>query len=258
MPFLRAQLAPPPRLAGSENREEYARLRQHLERFNINGGFGQPHALGTATEPVAKVGDAPGDLSLLVMPACKRHDHVIVNLGECVAVAPAPLEAEPVGLDDRLEHGGLVLGQPVQERGAEVEAHPGVIVEQIDDPAALVEDPRAGIGRVALACDPLVPVVKGRGRVLDLDGVKPGVLAGRLIKVAVNADVSGVAHAWEIKREKPRSQAWVDGERSLTVAVAGAAAPGTWTSSFVPARAQLVRTKASARGARGLESRPRR
>ena len=61
---------------------------------SIDGRLRQPHPLGTAAEPVAEVGDAPGDLSLLVVLACQRHDHVIVNLGQCVAVAPAPLLAQ--------------------------------------------------------------------------------------------------------------------------------------------------------------------
>ena len=34
-----------------------------------------------------------------------------------------------------------------------------------------------------------------RGRVLDLDHVEPGVLAGRLIEMSVNANIAGIAHA---------------------------------------------------------------
>src|SRR5581483_10321212 len=45
--------------------------------------------------------------------------------------------------------------------------------------------------------DALVPIVVGIGRVLDLDLLQPGILARRLIKMRVNADVALHSHsAW--------------------------------------------------------------
>jgi hypothetical protein len=39
-----------------------------------------------------------------------------------------------------------------------------------------------------------VPVVAGRGGVLDLDALQPGTLARRLVEVPVDCDESGTAH----------------------------------------------------------------
>src|SRR5262249_44694463 len=188
-------------------------------------------------EPTAEVGDPPGDLSLLVLAAGQGHDQVIVVLGQCVAVAPAALATEPIGLDDSPVHFGGLDGDPLQERRAEIEADPGVVVQEVADPTRAVEQPRAGIRRVTFARDPLVPVVeRGRG-VLDLDDVEPGVLAGRLVEVAVDAKISGIAHAWNGPRgtrcraaRSPRRSGSAGGSRdqascgngsSLTVATVG-------------------------------------
>src|SRR5262249_21373618 len=114
-----------------------------------------------------------------------------------VAVAPPPLPARTVGLDDPPVHVGRVLGYPLEECGAEIEADPGVVVQQVADPALGIEQPRADIGRVAFARDPLVPVVERRGGVLALNDVEPGILAWRLIKMSVDANVARVGHAWD-------------------------------------------------------------
>jgi hypothetical protein len=63
---------------------------------------------------------------------------VVVNLGERVAVAAAAFPADPVALDDALEHLRGILSHPGQQCRAEVEAHPGIIVDQVDDSALAV------------------------------------------------------------------------------------------------------------------------
>ena len=134
LPVLRPELPPPPRLAGRQDREPDAGLRQHLQRLDVDGRLGQPHPLGVAAEAMAEVGDAPEHLRLLVVPAGQRHDDVVVNLGQRVAVPAAALAAEAVGLDDPLEDVGGVLGHPGKEGRPEVEAHPGIVVQEMDDP----------------------------------------------------------------------------------------------------------------------------
>jgi len=59
-----------------------------------------------------------------------------------------------------------------------------------DDPILGIQDTRHRIGRVAFGGDALVPVVIGIGRVLHLDGFQPGIFPRRLVKMAVDADVS--------------------------------------------------------------------
>ena len=78
--------------------------------------------------------------------------------------------------------------QPPEQRGAEVEAHAGVVVDDADDLVLEVGDAGGAVGGVALGGDAVVPVVIGRGGVLDLDGLEPGVFARRLVEVAVDAD----------------------------------------------------------------------
>ena len=132
---LLADLPPPFRLAGRQDRERDARLGQGLQRRHVHGRLGQPHSLRLAAEPVAEVGDPPEHLRLLVSAAGQRQDHVIVNLRQRVAVPPAPLLAEAVGLDETRQHVRCGFGHPLQQRGAEVEADPGIIVQEVDDPS---------------------------------------------------------------------------------------------------------------------------
>jgi hypothetical protein len=80
--------------------------------------------------------------------------------------------------------------QPGEEGGAEVEADPGVVVDDPADHLLVVEDARGGVRLVALVGDPLVPVVERVGRILQLDVLEPGVFPGGLIEMAVDADVS--------------------------------------------------------------------
>ena len=103
--------------------------------LEIDGRLGQPHPFGLAAEAVAEVGDAPEHLRPLVVPAGQRHDDVVVHLGQRIAVPAAALAAQAVGLDDPLEDVGRVLGHPGEEGRPEVEAHPGVVVQEMDDPS---------------------------------------------------------------------------------------------------------------------------
>ena len=59
----------------------------------VDGGLGQPHALGLAAEAVLEVGDAPADLRERVAPAGQRHDDVVVDLRHGRAVAAVALAA---------------------------------------------------------------------------------------------------------------------------------------------------------------------
>ena len=65
-----------------------------------------------------------------------------------------------------------------------------------------VKDARGGIRRVTLGGDALVPIVIRVGGVLQFDRFQPGILARRLIEMAVNADVfhSASAKDWNFFR----------------------------------------------------------
>ena len=192
--LLLADLAPPPGLPRGQDREPDARLGQHLQRLDVDGGLGQPHSLGVAAEAVAEVGDPPAHLCFLVSCTSQRKNHVIVRLRQRIAVTAPPILAEPVGLDDSLEGLRRLVGHPLQERGAEVEADPRIVIQEVDDASLAIEQAGPRVRGVALVGDPLVPVVKRGRRVLNLDDAQPGILAGGLVKVAVDAEISGMAH----------------------------------------------------------------
>jgi hypothetical protein len=105
-------------------------------------------------------------------------------------VAAAALAAEAVALYDAQHNVRRLLTEPGQQRGPEIKAHPGVVVDEPDDLALVVYQARPGVRGITLASDTLVPVVVRGGGVLDLDGLEPGVLAGRLVEVPVDADVA--------------------------------------------------------------------
>ena len=111
--------------------------------------------------------------------------------------------------------GALAL-EPRQERGADVERDRGEVVRDVQDTVLRVDPAGGRVGRVALGGDARVPVVIGRGGVLRLDALEPGVLAGRLIEVAVNRDESGVVHerggpgeSAKARRAGRRSDRWL-------------------------------------------------
>jgi hypothetical protein len=143
-----------------------------------------------AAEAVGEVGDAPADLGAGVALGGERHDDVVVDLGERGAVVGVADGADLVGILDHAVDAGSEVLEPTEEGGAEVEAHAGVVVDDADDLLLLVDDAGGAVGGVTLGGDALVPVVVGGGGVLELDGFEPGVLARRLVEVAVDADVA--------------------------------------------------------------------
>ena len=102
--------------------------------------------------------------------------------------------AKAIAFDDSVEHFRRPFLHPVEERRPEVKAHPGVVVAQARDLVIAVQQSCPAVGRVAFARDALIPIVERRRRILDLDGLQPRVFARRLIEMAVDADVSRLAH----------------------------------------------------------------
>jgi hypothetical protein len=166
-------------------------LSEEVEGVAVNGGFGEPHALGLAAEAADEVGDAPADLGDAVLLVGEGQDDVVVDLGHGGAVAGEALSTEPVRVEDAAVDARGVFFKPGEEGGTEVEADAGVVVDDADDLLALVEHAAGAVGGVALGGDALVPVMEGSGGVLGLDGFEPGIFARRLVEVAVDAEVAG-------------------------------------------------------------------
>ncbi len=111
---------------------------------------------------------------------------MIVGLGQSPAVAGELGRAAPVGRGQTAGQLRPLPGEPGEERGADIEGEVPEIVEQVAD-AGFVAHWRVGHGLIAFAGDLLVPVVVGRGAGLRLDHPQPGVLAGRLVEVGMDA-----------------------------------------------------------------------
>ncbi len=177
-------------LVGREDGELDALGRQQIEHAAVDGGLRQPHALGAAAEAVLEIGDAPADLGESVAPAGQRHDDVVVNLGDGGAVTAVAQGAGAVRVQDHAIGAGGTVGEPLEQGGAEVEAHARVVINDAHDFVLAVGDARGAVRRVALRGDALVPVMPGRGGFLHFDRLQPGILAWRLVEVAMHADVA--------------------------------------------------------------------
>jgi hypothetical protein len=79
---------------------------------------------------------------------------------------------------------------PGEEGWAKIEADTGIVADDPHDAAITVQIPCGCIGGITLGSDPFIPVMIGIGRILDLYGLKPGVFAGWLVKVAMYAEES--------------------------------------------------------------------
>ena len=77
--------------------------------------------------------DAPENLGALVLLAGERHDDVVIDLGDGVAVAVQAFGAPLVGFLDPLVSVGSMGPDPTHEGGAHVEAHEIVVVDDILD-----------------------------------------------------------------------------------------------------------------------------
>src|SRR5919109_1522985 len=112
----------------------------------------------------------------------------------CLSQRRAVSREDLLALAVRRENGlvGLRCGvfQPGEQRRANVEADPGIVVDDLGYAALAVQDPGGGVGRIAFGSDPLVPVVIGIGRILKLDRLQPGILPRWLVEVAMNANVA--------------------------------------------------------------------
>src|ERR1051325_10074994 len=85
--------------------------------------------------------------------------------------------------------GGVARGrEPPRQRGPHVEAALLQRVDDAGDPAACAGDPRRDDGAIALALDPLVPVVERRGARFPLHQLEPRLLPRRLVEMGVDDD----------------------------------------------------------------------
>jgi len=139
---------------------------------------------------VLEVCDAPTDLGAGVAFGGKWHDDVVVDLGERGAMVGVERGAGLVGVLNHAVGAGSEVFEPAEQGGAEVEAHARVVVDDAGDLVLVVDDAGGAVGGVTLGGNALVPIVIGGGGFLELYGLKPRVLAGGLVEMTVDTEVS--------------------------------------------------------------------
>src|ERR1043166_2988844 len=174
------------RLIGGENDELDSLLDQGSKRLRIARRLGKPERLGLAPEPMAEVGDSPANLGAEVARIAERQNRVPISLGDRVPMPAAGANTVAIRLKETGQEGRVLPRDPREKRRPEVEASRGVRVDDPLDPSGAVADPGMGIRAIALAVDPLVPVMMRRGARLPVDAAGPRILAGRLIEMAVD------------------------------------------------------------------------
>ena len=114
---------------------------------------------------------------------------MVVGLGNGRSVTAEALAACTVGFKNCAIGFRLLAFYPGKKRRAEVEADIGIVIDDALDASLIVENARSRVRRVTFGVNALVPVVKGIGGILHLDGLEPRVLTRGLVKVRVDTDV---------------------------------------------------------------------
>lgn len=112
-----------------------------------------------------------------------------VYLGQCGAVTAVTVCAALVGFSQQIISLRVVFFKPGEEGRAEIPRDAVVVVSDFGNPTLVVEDAGSRVGRVAFEVDTRIPVVEWAGAVLLLHYFEPRIFAGRLVEVAVYADV---------------------------------------------------------------------
>ncbi len=165
-------------------------LGQDFQRLQIDGGLRKPHALRIAPKTVLEIANAPADLRDPIARVGQRQDHMVVTLCDGGAVSGKTFAAFEVGFPYAAICVRSTFLHPGEKRWTKVEADVLVVIGDLFDPASRVQNSRGGVRGVTLRGNALVPIVVRICRFLCLDCLEPGILARRLIKMSVNADVA--------------------------------------------------------------------
>src|ERR1019366_3462076 len=95
-----------------------------------------------------------------------------------------------VGVENGLIGVRCAVGHPGEQRGADVEADPRIVVNDACNAVVRSQDAGSSVGSVTLGGDALIPVMIRIGGFLELDGLEPGIFPGRLIKMTMNTRIA--------------------------------------------------------------------
>ena len=82
--------------------------------------------------------------------------------------------------------------KPRHQRRPNIKTHAFKIIYNVSNLSAVIKNPGAGIGPVALVINAFIPIVKRVGAFLLFNIVNPGIFPRGLIEMAVNADTDGL------------------------------------------------------------------
>src|ERR1700687_2259913 len=126
-----------------------------------------------------------------------------VGLRYSIAVSGTSVRALPISIDDSGIRLRMFVLEPAQQGRPKVEADARIVVHNSFPARSRISYADAGICLVTLGMDALVPIMERRSAGLDLDDSGPGILARRLVEMAVNNECGhGLIRTQATKRHK--------------------------------------------------------
>jgi hypothetical protein len=113
---------------------------------------------------------------------------VIIDLGNGISMSVMPLATETITFYYPPQRLRGILRHPGKKIGAKIEVYELVIIDNIYYVALIIKHSRSAVWGITLICDPFIPIVIGKGGILNFDGLQPRILPGRLVKVPMYAD----------------------------------------------------------------------
>src|SRR6266404_3301552 len=131
-----------------------------------------------------------------------------ISLRDRIAVSGTFACALLIRIDDAGIRLRMIVLEPAQQGRSKIEADIRVVVHNSFPASGRIGNAHPGIWLVTLGMNALVPVVKRRGTGLDLDDAGPGILAWRLVEMAVDDECGhGLIRTQAKKRLKKEAHA---------------------------------------------------
>jgi hypothetical protein len=105
-------------------------------------------------------------------------------------MAGKPLQPLAICIQYCLIGRGSFRFHPAKQRRPEIETDPRIVIDHLFDFTLPVENPRVRIRGVTLGGNSLIPVMKRTGTLLLIYDAGPGILTGRLVKMAMDTKTS--------------------------------------------------------------------
>src|ERR1051325_9532867 len=159
---------------------------QQTKHIVVTGGLRQPHRFRFTLEPVTKIGDTPTHLSAPVAFVTQRQDRVVVSVGDGVAMAVMLEHALRVGGQNAFISLPMISLEPRKQGWSKIKTDLRIVVYYSRVAGFRINYPDRAVRLVTFGVDALVPIMKRQRARFSIHLAGPGVLAWRLIKMAVD------------------------------------------------------------------------